>query len=274
MGEAKESATGEVRRFSGRQESAGQYGLGMVLLMFAWPAAWYTLIIYVARPLMVPAAGSTPTWFMLLVMVLGPGAELAAGLLMLRHEGGSLSYAWLQQRLRLHWPRGLRAWAIVLAVLVGAFALSMALTPLNRALAEVPGFVPPAWWPNASNPTVEVAIASDVFPDVRLAGNVGFVLLYLLIGLINVVGEEVYYRGFLLPRMRGVFGRFDWVANGLLFTLKHVYQRWLYPEILAGALAFAFAAGPMGSLPVAMVYHWVGNFLIQMVFIVKAAAGL
>jgi membrane protease YdiL (CAAX protease family) len=74
--------------------------------------------------------------------------------------------------------------------------------------------------------------------------------------------------------MRAAFGRWDWVANGVLFTLKHVYQRWLFPGILVGGLCYAFAAGPLGSLPLAMVYHWVGNFLFQMLFLVKAALGV
>ena len=100
-------------------------------------------------------------------------------------------------------------------------------------------------------------------------------MLYIAIGLVfNVFGEEIYYRGYLLPRMRGAFGKWDWAANGVLFTLKHVYQRWLYPGILVGGLGFAFAAGPLGSLPLAMVFHWIGNFLFQTVFLFMAALGL
>ena len=100
-------------------------------------------------------------------------------------------------------------------------------------------------------------------------------LLYIVIGLVfNIFGEEIYYRGYLLPRMRGAFGKWDWVANGVLFTLKHVYQRWMFPGILVGGLSFAFAAGPLGSLPLAMTYHWVGKFLFQVGFLVMAALGV
>ena len=141
-------------------------------------------------------------------------------------------------------------------VFVLGLSLSMAIGPVNRALASVPGFVPPAWWGAASNPTVKITGAADVFPDITLQGNYLFALLYIVIGLVfNIVGEETYYRGYLLPRMRGAFGRWEWVANGVLFTLKHVYQRWLFPGILVGGLSFAFAAGPLASLPLAMVYH-------------------
>jgi membrane protease YdiL (CAAX protease family) len=33
----------------------------------------------------------------------------------------------------------------------------------------------------------------------------------------TVLGEELLFRGLLLPRMNGVFGERDWLANGVLF---------------------------------------------------------
>jgi membrane protease YdiL (CAAX protease family) len=98
--------------------------------------------------------------------------------------------------------------------------LSMMMGPVNRSLASLPGFVPPEWWPAASNSTILVNGVADVFPDITLNGNFLFILLYFVIGLVfNIFGEEIYYRGFLHPRMRGVFGKYDWIANGVLFTL-------------------------------------------------------
>jgi len=44
----------------------------------------------------------------------------------------------------------------------------MAMGPVNRALAGVPGFVPPDWWPAASNPLIPVKSAADAFPDITL----------------------------------------------------------------------------------------------------------
>jgi membrane protease YdiL (CAAX protease family) len=252
-----------------------QFRVGTILLLFAWPAVWYSLLIYVFGRPFIPAGSTTPTWLRLLIMVLGPGAELAAGLFLLRREGYRLTPEALRDRIRLHWPKGWKSWVLAAVVFVLGMGISMAMGPVNRALASVPGFTPPAWWGAAGNPTIQVNGAADMFPDLHLRGNYWFVLLYLVIGLVfNIVGEELYYRGYLLPRMRGVFGQWDWVANGVLFTLKHVYQRWLYPGVLVGGLSFAFAAGPLGSLPLAMVYHWVGNFLFQMVFLAMAALGV
>ncbi len=267
------TSTLELGRSPARVELP-QFGFGTIVWMFAWPAAWYTLLIYGFGRLLIPEGGTTPTWFLLLVMVLGSGAELAAGLVLLRAEGYRLSIDALRDRLRMRWPKGLKAWALAVIVLILGMSLSMAMEPVNGWLATLPGFTPPAWWGAANNPTIQVSSAADFFPDVNLAGNYLFVALYFVIGLVfNIFGEEIYYRGYLLPRMRAAFGRWDWVANGVLFTLKHIYQRWLYPGVLVGGLCFAFAAGPLGSLPMAMVYHWVGNFLFQMVFLIQAAIG-
>jgi membrane protease YdiL (CAAX protease family) len=269
------STYGASRTFLECKEKVSQLGVGTSVLMFVWPALWYTFLIYVLGRQSIPAGGTTPTWFLLLVMALGAGAELVAGLVLLRREGHRLSIDALHQRIRIRWPKGWKAWTIAGAVLILGISLNMAMGPVNRWLASIPGFTVPQWWGAANNPTIEVYSAVDFFPDINLVGNYAFVFLYFVIGLVcNIFGEEIYYRGYLLPRMHGAFGRWDWVANGVLFTLKHVYQRWLYPGILVGSLCFAFAAGPLGSLPLAMVYHWVGNFLFQIVMLIRAAIGV
>jgi membrane protease YdiL (CAAX protease family) len=252
-----------------------QYTLWQIILMFAWPAVWFSFLIYIVGRQFIPDGGVTPTWVLLAVTVLGTGAELAVGLVLLKHEGYALTLTALRDRIRWKWPKGWKMWLIAIVVLVAGMMLSMMMGGANRALASVPGFIPPDWWPAASNPTVQVSSAADAFPGLNLQGNFLFVLVYFVIGLIfNIFGEELYYRGFLMPKMRGVFGRWDWVVNGVLFTLKHVYQRWLYPGILVGGLGYAFTFGMLGSLPLAMIFHWIGNFLFQMVFLIMAAFGL
>jgi membrane protease YdiL (CAAX protease family) len=47
------------------------------------------------------------------------------------------------------------------------------------------------------------------------------------------LGEELLFRGLLLPRMAGVFGKRDWLMNGLLFGLYHLHQPW---GIIGGAI--------------------------------------
>lgn len=59
-----------------------------------------------------------------------------------------------------------------------------------------------------------------------LSGNWPWFVVVVVMALFNtVLGEELLFRGLLLPRMRGVFGRGDWLANGLLFAVYHLTCR-------------------------------------------------
>jgi len=56
------------------------------------------------------------------------------------------------------------------------------------------------------------------------------------------LGEEFLFRGVLLPKMKGVFGRWDWVTNVALFGLYHVHKPWEIPSLIVGSLAITWPA--------------------------------
>ena len=62
--------------------------------------------------------------------------------------------------------------------------------------------------------------------------------LFLVTMLFNYfLGEEFLYRGILLPKMKGVFGKWDWFANGVMFGFYHLHK----PQIiLSTAILFGF----------------------------------
>ena len=63
----------------------------------------------------------------------------------------------------------------------------------------------------------------------RLEGAWWFLALFVISAVFNtILGEEFLFRGVLLPRMEGVFGRWSWVANGVLFGFYHVHLPWEY----------------------------------------------
>ena len=243
-----------------------QYSLPMILFMFAWPAAWFMFLIWVVRPLFfgTPDAGEfLPTYLFFGIATLGNAAELIVALVVLRREGYKLTLRDLRDRARLRWPRGWKKWGLVLV----AVALMVVGAQIGSPLATVPGFTPPEYWPPMSNPSVEITTPEQLFPDITLAGNYLFLAVFVIYGIVfNVIGEELYYRSMLLPKMKGIFGKWDWVANGILFTLKHVYQRWaVWPSGFVTDLAFSLVAGPVGSVWLAMILHWAGNYLFGLI---------
>lgn len=66
--------------------------------------------------------------------------------------------------------------------------------------------------------------------------------LFLVLSLFNTfLGEEFLFRGVLLPKMEGVFGKWDWVANGILFSFYHLHQPWGILATIPGDLIFAYS---------------------------------
>src|SRR3954454_12599238 len=57
-----------------------------------------------------------------------------------------------------------------------------------------------------------------------------FALLAVQMALNTALGEELLFRGYLLPRMSGAFGRFDWLADGGLVGRYHPPQPWGVPS--------------------------------------------
>lgn len=234
-----------------------QFSLPMIVLMFAWPVAWFMLLIYLVGPMLVRADGTLPTWSVIVVSVLGNGAELAAALIIFRREGYRLTLSSLRERINWRFPRGWKKWLAFVAVFIGAYALSMAASLTVDAIAKVSSI--PDWMPG--HPLKEVNSIQEAYPDVNLNGNLLFFLIrnFVVVILMNMFGEELYYRAALQPKMRAVFGRGNWVAAGVGFGLKHLYWWWRVPMLIPAGLGFAFIFGPLGSLPLAIISHWIGN---------------
>lgn len=90
-----------------------------------------------------------------------------------------------------------------------------------------------------------------------LRGSWGLFALIVIMQLFNtVLGEELLFRGLLLPRMRGAFGRMDWVVNGVIFGLYHLHLPWSIPSAtVAGIFLFAYPTRRFQSAWMAIAVH-------------------
>ena len=131
-------------------------------------------------------------------------------------EQQTLRWSTVREALWLRSPRsprsdriGGRVWLVVIPLIVGfaaAQVVSIVAAPEDRDFAAL--------------------LDSDA-GKAFLDGAFGWYGLILVMFLFNtVLGEELLFRGFLLPRMNGAFGRGDWVANGLLFAGYHLHVPW------------------------------------------------
>jgi len=94
-------------------------------------------------------------------------------------------------------------------------------------------------------------------------GSWGWFALTAMVALLAPLAEEVFFRGLLLPRMRAVFGKGDWIANGAIFTVYHLHQPWSMPAtLLDGIFAQAYPAKRFRSIWIGIVSHTVPSFVI------------
>ena len=96
-----------------------------------------------------------------------------------------------------------------------------------------------------------------------LAGNWFWFAVIVVMAVFNtVLGEELLFRGLLLPRMRGVFGRGDWLANGVLFAMYHLHMPWAIPTILLDSLALAYPTRRYRSAWLGIIVHSIQSVII------------
>jgi len=80
--------------------------------------------------------------------------------------------------------------------------------------------------------------------------------LFVIFAVFNtILGEELLFRGVLLPKMEGVFGRGSWVANGILFGLYHVHQPWVIPNAVLTGFLYTYPAHRYRSTWMSIIVH-------------------
>jgi membrane protease YdiL (CAAX protease family) len=82
-----------------------------------------------------------------------------------------------------------------------------------------------------------------------------FAVIVVMLVLNTVLGEELLFRGLLLPRMRDAFGRSDWVVNGVLMGVYHLHQPWSIPGSVVAGLLMAYPTKRFRSAWMGIIVH-------------------
>jgi membrane protease YdiL (CAAX protease family) len=231
-----------------------QYTLAGVLGTWAAAALPMTALFWGIGPLLAHALGGPFALIRALVLVATAGLawQFLLVLILVYREQESLRWSVLKDALWLHAPRSPRTgrrgrwlWLVVIPLVV-AFGVEELLPtlrePESRALGHFLG-----------------SDASHQF----LSGNWGwFGILAAMVVFNTVLGEELLFRGLLLPRMQGVFGRWDWAANGVLFAVYHLHEPWGIPRTLLDAFILAYPSKRYHSALIGIAVHSAQSVLI------------
>lgn len=224
--------------------SKNQYTLGQILAIWLSAAIPMGLLGWVAYPAL--SAGLAPLDAGLLRMKLfsvGMVWQFVLSMIILYREEGNIRLGTISRRFWLNHPKSARSgetkkalwwWLIPLFLLAAALEIGLRSTLVDVWTGIFPFFAEPEGYDFAVMLTPEMRA--------QLVGAWGLLALFFVSALFNTfLGEEFIFRGVLLPKMEGVFGKWDWVANGVLFSFYHLHQPWGILATLPADLLFAFS---------------------------------
>jgi membrane protease YdiL (CAAX protease family) len=236
-----------------------QYGLPAILAVWAAAALPIAALAWLAAPALedhLGGAGDVPM-FKALIICLTAGLiwQFVLVVVLVWREQRTLRWPIVREALWLRSPRdpnsgrrGGRVWLILIPLIV-LFAI--------EAILPTP--------PHADNRDFGHFLDSDPGQQF-LSGAWGWYGLILVFFLFNtVLGEELLFRGLLLPRMNGAFGRWDWVANGLLFAAYHLHVPWVIPATLLDTFIIAYPAKRYRSAWIGIVVHSVQSVVLAII---------
>ena len=238
-----------------------QYSLAKILGIWALAAAPMGILGWIVFPLLAPDFETDPLGSgvtRIVLLTLGLIWLFVLSMIIVRREEGDLRWATVKRRLRLNAPREpttgqsrARLWLWVVPFLVAVVVVELVLnTPIENAWVSVfPFLAEPEGY------SLGAILGSQEIQG-RLVGAWWFLALYVVTAVFNtILGEEFLFRGVLLPRMEGVFGRWSWVANNILFGLYHVHVPWAIPNAVLTGLLYTYPAYRYRSTWMSIILH-------------------
>lgn len=245
--------------------------------LFALPALALIAGVHLVMPWFNRTFGLAPFYGYFAGVATPLATMLLASLIGLRAEGRPLTRAALRQRFRLH-KLDRRAWVWTLGTLVAAYLLVGLFTALNGLLLSSGLLAAPPWIPAFLAPISAQAAGGDLFAIYAaafggLAGNWTALFLYLLLLFFNIVGEEFWWRGYILPRQEAALGGRAWLVHGLLWWAFHAFKWWDLLPLLPVCLLISLLAQRTRNSTPAIIVHAIFNGM-ALIPLLLAVSGL
>jgi membrane protease YdiL (CAAX protease family) len=238
-----------------RHQFVRQYSLAQILGVWAAAAIPMGVLAWIVAPWLRDQLGGRDPFAEALLISLTVGLiwQFFLVLILVRRELGRLQWPRVRDALWLRPPQDPKTgrvggkvwwWAVLFVVLVAVWSAVPSISgPSPRDFADF--------------------LSSDRGEDFFRGAWGWWVVVTVLVVFNTVLGEELLFRGLLLPRMQGVFGRGDWVANGALFALYHLHQPWSIPNTLVeGIFLEAYPSRRFQSAWMGIIVHSVQSVFV------------
>ena len=246
--------------------------LGMVgsIVLFIIPAT----ILYCTHFFFVPAFVNATGKPYLVGYLIGWSSTMAfflvAALVGYRLEDNPTRWKSLASRFRLERMTG-KDWLWTLGLFLISMALYFGLGFTSNWLAQIPILAPHPLVPPDFGPGATSARVPGILMGMPLAGKWWVAPVFFFGWLLNVFGEEFWFRGYVLPRQELAMGSRAWIANGLMFGFNHIWQPWNLLLILPGALVGAYVVQRRRNTWILIVMHGVMNLMLVVLVMLNVA---
>jgi membrane protease YdiL (CAAX protease family) len=239
-----------------------QYALTKILGIWLSAALPMGVLGWIVAPAVAPDTAEDPVGAATTrigVLTIGLIWQFILSMIIVRREEGDLRPSTIRRRLWLNKPRDpktgqprgrLWLWVVPLLALVALTDILLAPTLDRLWVSLFPFFAQPA------GSALDSALESPEI-QAQLVGAWGVLALFFVNALFNtVLGEEFLFRGVLSPKMEGVFGKWDWVANGVLMGAYHFHQPWgILTSVIDGVFLFSLPSRRFRSTWLAIITH-------------------
>jgi membrane protease YdiL (CAAX protease family) len=213
------------------------------LLFFLMPGLYGVFAFYVLFPLLVqfgmPEEFAYGTQMLTVFLLL-----IIATIVGLRRDGWSFSWSTVRERLRIK-RMDSTAWKWTLIFLILSLLTGFLLNELGLYVFEKVGF----WPPDA---------------DIDLT-NIPFLLIVLVL---NILSEEVWWRGYILPRQELEHGKYAFLVNGVLWSLFHLFNWWTIPFRLPRQWMLPLVVQRTKNTTPGILMHFISNGISVLVSII------
>jgi uncharacterized protein len=235
-----------------------QYGLRKILAIWALSALPMGLLAYVVTPMLIPVLKWPPVMVYWMAVILGLVWQFILSLIILKRDGHALTWATVRTRMKYQKPVDpvsgrqsyrLLLWTIPFILISALLQAGIGIPDLDKLVAPLISGLP------------KYDMASIATPEYK--GAWWLLIPFLITMVFNYfLGEEFMYRGILLPKMNGVFGKWDWFANGVLFGLYHLHKpQVIFSTALLFGFVFAFPSKKFQSSWMAFIIHGLEGLL-------------
>lgn len=204
-------------------------------------------------------------------LLLGLAPLLPVAFVMLSREGNPMRWVSLSNRLGLRRFGG-RDFAVMLGLTVVGFVATLLTSPTQSWITDLSSWLKPG---DVFHPLQDPTTSSDslIDPSVAWMGpdaannwiwGVGIVAVFFL----NIVGEELLWRGVIWPRQERVHGEHTWLVHGFMWYLFHLpFYPWFAISGLPQAFILSYLFQRTKNTWLVLIMHTIFNSVFYVILL-------